>query len=94
MYTYYINNNLFRTTFVFYTSNIPTSYHKYLKNIINEFSISIFYSSKYYRNDTFNSRYNNEIVIVYDDNFDIKNNIDLEYDFNYIQKRFIKNRIT
>lgn len=90
-YTYYINDNLFRTTFVFYTSNIPTSYHKYLKNIINEFSINIFYSSKYYRNDTFDSKYNNEIFIVYDDNFDIKNNIDLEDDFNYIQKRFIKN---
>ena len=90
-YTYYINDNLFRTIFVFYTSNIPTSYHKYLKKIINEFSINIFYSSKYYRNDTFDSRYNNEIVIVYDDNFDIKNNIDLEDDFNYIQKRFIKN---
>ncbi len=91
IYTYCINDNLFRTTFVFYTSNIPTSYHKYLKIIINGFSINTFYSSKYSNNNTFDSKYNNEIVIVYDDNFDLKNNIDLEDDFNYIKKRFIKN---
>ena len=28
---------------------------------------------------------------MYDDNFDLKNNIDLENNFNYIKKRFIKN---
>lgn len=91
IYTYYINNTLFRTTFVFYTNDIPITYYIYLKDIINEFSRSIFYNSKYFKNYIFDSIFNNEIIIVYDDKFDIKKSIELENDFNYIQKKFVKN---